>query len=349
VVTDSNTGDAMPSRFAGLFGHAVQVNAADVTGSTGSSTVTIENSEIENAKPGTGAAGGLNGIFLNTQFGATMSFTIQDNQIHDVARGNANGGIIQLNVQGGSSGTRTLTGTISGNIIENSTGRRGVAVDVDTASGASGSTVVDVVVEDNDFNSFADREAFTGIFTDQGSVSHDVDLTFRNNRVGTCTNTVDPCTAGNVGGSRRAVLFQVLDSTTKTIDVLFEDNTIQTNSSVDAVGVQVLDASNTFNMTVLGNAITHGGSGLDALDVTLFDPGSIVCVDLNSANAGGDRNNFGKRYNLVHLDGTYRVEGLSGAQTAAAVLTFFNARNDGTAGAASTTDSFTGVASCPTP
>ncbi len=271
LATDS-TLEITNSTFTNLVGQAVQASAGDSPGSTAKINTTIRRNTFFEAA----TAGGLNGIFLSTAENGEHDYTIEDNVLRDVARPNANAGVISTNTTGGD-----LAGVISGNTIENSTGRRGISI---VSEPLSGTASVDVTIDDNDIDELPNREA---ILVDLRSSTTTGDVRVTNNRIGDKAGS-----EGQIGGSRDGLSFRAR-GLNPTLDLLVENNTIRVGNDVPDAAVDIdSEDSATVNATVRNNTIVNigkpGGIGPvgNGVEVAAEDSGSSACADI-SGNAVG--------------------------------------------------------------
>ncbi|MEM7479895.1 MAG: Ig-like domain-containing protein [Acidobacteriota bacterium] len=333
------------SLFEDLAPDAFQHSAGLDPGDNGTITSVFRNNTVRNAR----AAVGSSVINIGKAHSANSAFTISGNTIQNVGIPGVNGGVINIAASAANVGG-TITGTISGNRLENVQGRRrGINVVPEPASGSVGT--VDVTITDNDIN---DMTNGIGIFVDIRENTPLTHLRVTNNRIGTGNFGT---TAGNMGGTRDGVFIQADDTQAKTLNVLFEDNTIHvtnvgTGTSSDQAAVIKADNDNcTVNATVQGNTIIQGAGGTGDF-VFEAEGASTYCLDLNAANVGADANAAATGIVLEReAAATFHVEGMAaGPHTNAVVEAFLDPRNSNhvlsPVGGGFTNN---GGAGCPTP
>jgi hypothetical protein len=262
---------ATPSLFTGLFGDAIDVRT--VTGSTGTVNVNVSNSTFQNA-----AASGANGIQL-TPFGgpATVNYNITGNTMVDIGRLGINAGLINMTVGGAVAPGPSLLGTISGNILENSTGRRGISIIADTSA-----QQLKANIDNNTLDRLpANRN---GIVVSSRNSVPSSDVLITNNKMGQKAGFV-----GLVGGSAEAVLVETQG--TAVTRTLIDGNTITSNATVEVVRVRAINTSS-LSATVTNNSITdNAGTHLEfaATTQTPTAPGPVICLNMtgNTLPAAG--------------------------------------------------------------
>ncbi|MEM7049395.1 MAG: IPTL-CTERM sorting domain-containing protein [Acidobacteriota bacterium] len=333
------------SLFTDLVPDAFQHSAGLDPGDTGTVTSVFRNNTVSNAR----AAVGSSVINIGKAHSASSAFTISGNTIQNVGIPGVNGGVINIAAAAANAGG-TITGTISGNRIENVQGRRrGINIVPEPASGSVG--VVDVTIDNNDIN---DMTNGIGIFIDVREDTPTSHFRVTNNRVGTGNFGT---TAGNVGGTRDGVFIQADDTDPKTMNVLFTDNQIHvtntgTGTSSDQAAVIKADNDNcTVNATVHGNTIIQGAGGTGDF-VFEAEGSSTYCLDLNGANVGADANSAATGIVLEReAAATFHVEGMgAGPNNNATVEAFLDPRNSNHV-LSPVGNGFTnnGGAGCPTP
>ena len=311
------------SLFTDLVPDAYQHSAGLDPGDSGTITTIFQNNTVRDARAGVGSSV----INFGKAHSANSNFTISGNTIQNVGIPGVNGGVINIAASAANLGG-TITGTISGNRLENIDGRRrGINVVPEPASGSVGT--VDVTVTNNDIN---DMTNGIGIFVDIRENTPLTHLRVTNNRVGTGNFGTTP---GNVGGTRDGVFIQADDTQPKTMNVLFTNNTIHvtnmgTGVSSDQAAVIKADNDNvTVNATVHSNTIIQGAGGTGDF-VFESEGASTYCLDLNAANVGANANSAVTGIVLEReAAATFHIEGMvAGPHSNATVEAFLDPRNN---------------------
>ena len=333
------------SLFTDLVPDAYQHSAGLDPGDNGTITTVFRNNTVRDARAGVGSSV----INFGKAHSANSNFTISGNTIQNVGIPGVNGGVVNISASAANVGG-TITGTISGNRLENVDGRRrGINIVPEPASGSVGT--VDVTIDNNDINDMTNGIAIFADIRENTPLTH---LRIINNRIGTGNFGT---TVGNIGGTRDGVFIQGDDIQVKTVNVDFIGNTVHvTNvgSGVSSDQAAVIKADNdnvTVNATVHGNTILQvaGGTGDFVFEA---EGASTYCLDLNAANVGPNANSAATGIVLEReAAATFHVEGMgAGPNNNATVEAFLDPRNNNHV-LSPVGDGFTnnGGAGCPTP
>jgi hypothetical protein len=344
VVTDST--------FTGLDADGVQV----ANDGSGTIVTTIQGNSFATADATDGD--GNNGLALNLGGTGIHQFLVggpnagDGNTFTTVNRLGDNSGVINVTAAGAGTGaTSRVIGTIQGNAISDSDGRRGISVLLE-ASGGTGHGGHTIVIDDNDVNDVAREGIYVGMSTVAGRSNTGNKITITNNNVGDVSVV---STAGNREGIEIEAFHDGAGGGSIEADILVQDNLAVINNTDETFRVTndafTLGgaASTTLDVTVLGNVFTNNNGSGDSFEHRNFDAGSTSCLDVNAANQAPDRNNSNRGYLITRSAGTFGIEGLAaGTHANATVNAFVDARNDGGASAASGND-FTGGVACSLP
>jgi len=340
------------SMFTGLDGDGVQV----ANDGSGTIMTTVQGNTFTTADNTSGD--GNNGLALNLGGTGIHQFLVggpnvgEPNSFTDVNRLGDNSGVINVTAAGaGTAATSQVNGTIQGNSISNSTGRRGISA-LFEASGGTGHGGHTLVIDDNDINNVAREGIYVGMSSVAGRSNTGNKITITDNNVGDVSVV---STAGNREGIEIEAFHDGTGGGSIEADVLVENNVAVINNTDETFRV-TNDAftsgsavTTTLDVTVLGNTFTNNNASGDSFEHRNWDAGSTSCLDLNAANSAGNRNNSNRGYLIARSGGTFGIEGLAaGPQSDATVNTFVDARNDGGASAASG-GNFTGGVTCTLP
>lgn len=280
------------SLFTDLEGDAIDVIAGDLTGSTATVALTVNDNDFTNA-----GATGNGGVQARAAKSGSLTGSITNNTFNDTHRLASTAGVIEI--QGNESGSVNLT--VSGNDIDNFK-QNGIGVVADDASN------VTVVVSNNTIDTVeADRIGIRSAIRNTGATR----LTIQNNTIG--GTTAMPGSAG----TRSPIDIEVFSLPDPVTDVriLIDSNTLRANKS--SSGSEVLDLyvddNADVHATVTNNAFTNVGSG-DGAEITTDEStpiaGTTLCLDLRSNTATNPGLTTGD-IELVELAGTYSVEDLA--------------------------------------
>jgi hypothetical protein len=273
TVRDSNTGDAFPSLFTGLFGSAVVVSSGD----NADVATVVRDSRFVNA-----ATGGTNNLDLTVTGSATLDYTIEDNLFDDVAKASAIAGVINLSsFDAGQLGSTTAGGSITGNIIRN----------IGTGSLVSQLGYVGIrVVLDNNVPGVSHRVLIAnntltnlwrqGILVSSRNQANDVNVRIQNNVVGTQAAPV-------ARSNRRAIEIEAQASSAMKVEVLSNPSIVNTSTSGSnsALHIRSIGAASSVSATVLGNTIGNTNAAITAgrfRTETLSGLNGQVCLDVRN-------------------------------------------------------------------
>ena len=301
---------------------------------------------------------GNNGLAINLggagihQFLVGGALAAEGNTFTTVNRLGDSSGVINVTAAGAGTGsTSRLNGTIRGNAISDSDGRRGISVLME-ASGGTGHGGHTVVIDSNDINDVAREGIYVGMSSVAGRTNTGNRITITNNSVGTVSVV---STAGNREGIEIEAFHDGAGGGSIEADALVQNNVAVTNNTDETFRVTndaftlAGAATTTLDVTVLGNVFTNNDASGDSFEHRSWDAGSTSCLDINAASAAGNRNNGNRGYLVARSGGAFGIEGMvAGPHNNAAVNTFVDARNDGGASAASG-DGFMGNVTCAVP
>ena len=333
------------SLFTDLVPDAYQHSAGLDPSDNGTITTVFRNNTVRDAR----AVVGSSVINIGKAHSANSNFTISGNTIQNVGIPGVNGGVINIAASAANVGG-TITGTISGNRLEDIDGRRrGINIVPEPASGSVGT--VDITIDNNDINDMTNGIAIFADIRENTPLTH---LRVTNNRIGTGNFGT---TVGNIGGTRDGVFIQGDDTQAKTVNVNFIDNTVHvtnvgSGTASDQAAVIKADNDNvTVNATVHGNTILQGAGGTGDF-VFEAEGASTYCLDLNGANVVANANSALTGIVLEReAAATFHVEGMPvGPHNNATVEAFLDPRNNNHV-LSPVGDGFTnnGGAGCPTP
>jgi hypothetical protein len=273
------------------------------------------------------AVSGLGGIDLSSVGGGTMTNTVTGSEFYSLCPGAVNnGGVVNLFASGTVNYDATVTGcTFGSGATTTSLGRGAIrAATGDLVSDTPSD--FDITITNNTIDN-TDREAIT-LFVRGGAVSSGTaDLTVTGNVIG--------ANSAVASSGREGVEFRATGNP-KTVSLLFQNNMVNNlaNSTSDETFDLDVEDNATVLAQILGNTLTLAGgstSNPDSLEITTEDPGTSICVDLNTNGAGGNPNTVDDGIVLTQSSGTFNVEGGGSFPVSLAM-----ARNTGTVSSSGT-------------
>ena len=338
------------SEFSNLDPAAYQHTAGLAPGNTSTVRTFFTNNSVINGKV---ASIGTSEVTLFKSHSANSEFVVEDNVFNAVGKFGVLNGILNV---GGSAAIAggDITGIIKGNDFSDLPGKaRAVNVFVEPASGSA--TSIDVTIDGNRFDDLLDPlNDASAIHVEMKNGAGPSDIRIINNLIG--TGVLPGSSPNQIGGTRDGIFVEVDDAVSSTMDLLFENNTVQvSNDGTGRTGDQILqvtadDNLTRINATIRGNAFNNAASsGISGTgDVAIYSDvsGSAVCLDLNSDNTNGNSGN--QDFVIIRDPGaTFETDGTSG--TDGTIETFFGARNTITIDAQGDGGGGFANASCPTP
>lgn len=294
------------SSFDGLNGDGLSVSIGESSGS-GSVDVFVQNIEFVDAVNPNGRGG--------VSFRSTGNSIFDDIEVRNCSFDNlfnfsTQTGIIDL-LHGGNSVMAAIVdgNTISGNSTVGNTGAPGIAANnISTLSDNVGD--FDLTISNNTIND-TERQ---GVEINVGSNSTGMaNVSIINNVMGTTL----PVAQQGVEGIR--IRFDSLGGF-KTMNLLMTNNTVvnaDAASGDETVEIRCQD-NTTVNATVVGNDFTSAnGLASDEFEITTFDPGSTICLDLRDNTASQPGGSGNGSFHLDESAGTFQVEGPGSATVTA--------------------------------
>lgn len=320
------------SLFHTLTGMAVQV----LQNGGGTFTSTITNSTFRDAVAGSG----LGGVDLSSVGSGTMSNSITGSNFHTLCpAGVTNGGVVNLFAGGTVNFDATVNNCDFGSFSNVTSAGRG-AIRAATGSAFTGFAPrdFDITITNNTINATA-REAIT-VFVEGGAVpvgsGNTSDIVISGNNIGTIVPV-----ANDSGFGREGIEIRTRDSA-KNVTITLENNNITnfvSSPSNETVDIDVEDSTSVVAI-VRGNTFSQSNAPgtADSIDFATEDPGSSLCLDMNSAN--NSPNNCSQTIQIAEIAGSFTIEDIGGVgNSAAAVQAFIEARNTGTASVTGTFES----------
>ena len=283
VTIESDNGT--PSSFTSLVNSGVRFNTDE--GHTGTVNFNLLDANFQSV-----STGGLTQPVVIAPFSnSTFNFNINGNTINDSGTVGNNTGLINVAPGRLSAPGPTTTGSISNNVITNSSGFRAINVTPDTFAGR-----IDLSIDDNSIQGVARQGMFID-FRDAAGAGFTNRLRIRGNQIGNISLTA--------GDNREAIFVDVRGDAAKTVNTLIEDNIIvhDGNDFFEAFRVASGRSGETgsvvHNVTVRNNDISEAnpstagfraqGRGVGALCLNMsnneFSP-SPRDIALNQANSG---------------------------------------------------------------
>ncbi len=287
---------------------------------------------------------GNNTLFMAQSGSGVLNFLIggptaaDGNTFTDVGRVPVLAGVLQVNAAGGAVGSSEggrINGSIQNNVINGSTGRRGIDVAIEPSAGNDGSHRI--LIENNTVNNVLKQGISMTLVSVAGYSATDTNVIIRNNQLGT-TSPVGTENADSGSGIEIETNIDNLSSGADLVlNVLIEGNTVVNNNS-SGVG-DTLDITNRggtagttsiMNLTIRGNSFTNQNAAGRAFDIVSSSsgPAGTLNLDLNSAGTSPNNTTIGAstlgEFQLRQQGGVFNVEGLAGD-----VAAFVSSRNSG--------------------
>jgi hypothetical protein len=343
--TTGGTVKVTSSEFTLIDQNAVQIN----NNGSGTLRAIVEKSNFHDADA-TGGDGN-NTLYLTNHGSGTLNFTVggpnaaDGNTFHNLARLTTLAGVIQVdaastNVSGG-----VLNGSIQNNTISNSAGfvngRRAIDIQIEANNSTQGAHTI--LIADNSVNNVAKQGISVTIVTVAGGDSTLNDFIIRNN------NLTNVGTEGLVDSGSGIEFETNADSpnvgSNVAAKVLIQGNTVQNNNSSSVgstleINSRAVGGNNTsvLDVTIIGNTLTNSNALGEIMELlTSAGDGtatSKINLEINSDNVAANRNTFngGGTVKLTSnaTAGTFAIAKLpAGAQSAATVDSYVEARNNG--------------------